>query len=235
MRRPGFFRSVSGHRAGSPPWTVRGLLARRPRLDEDQLVGLASDHPLVRATEALRCAARQWNHVAAVFVGSGIARAEGARWASSLACSAGGVLVMLSLLLAVRIQARRDRVIDVILEGREDLPVAVVQRKRCRLVSERNRAGLARSLEEMARDARAPRTGRAWLVPPLFEPRVVAQVADELLELGVLLRTERVSARGVAYLERLVSKATSALYGRDVAGLREQLRRARELLKERER
>ena len=167
-----------------------------------------------------------------MLVGSGIACAEGRRWAVGLTCSAGGVLVVLSLLLAVRIQTRRDRVTDVILEGREDLPVATVQRERRRLVSKGNRAGLARSLEETARDAGAPRNTRAQLVPPLFEPQVVARVADELRELSAVLRAGGVSARGVASLERLVSHATSPLYGRDVAALRDELRRAHELLKE---
>lgn len=62
--------------------------------------------------------------------------------------------------------------------------------------------------------------------------RIVAQVADELRELGAVLRAGGVSARGVASLERLVSHATSPLYGRDVAALRDELRRAQELLKE---
>ena len=74
-------------------------------------------------------------------------------------CAArGGVLVVLSLVFAVRVQARRDCVTHVILEGREDLPVAVAQRERRRLVSDRHRLGLARSLEEMVREAAAPRT-----------------------------------------------------------------------------
>jgi hypothetical protein len=79
----------------------------------------------------------------------------------------------LSVLLAVRVQARRDCVTDVILEGSEELPVAVVQRERRRLLSDRNRVGLARSLEELAREVAAPRTGRVRLVPALCEPRFV--------------------------------------------------------------
>jgi hypothetical protein len=164
--------------------------------------------------------------------GSVIARAEGGRWAAGLVCSAGAVLVVLSLLLAARVQARRDCVIDVILDGGEALPVAVVQRARRRLVSSRNRVWLAQSLEEMAREAAATRTGRVRIVPSLFEPRVVAQVADELLELRALLRTGQVSARGVASMERLVGYATSPLYGRDVAALRAELCRVLGLLKE---
>lgn len=233
MRRPGFFRLVSGCGAGSSSWRGRGFRAGRASVEEDgRIVGVRRDHPLARATDAVRCTGRQWNQVAAALVGSVIARAEGGRWASGLVCSAGGVLVVLSLVFAVRVQARRDCVTDVILEGREDLPVAVAQRERRRLVSDRHRLGLARSLEEMVREAAAPRTGRVRLVLPLFEPRVVAQVADELLELGGVLRTGRMSAHGVACLERLVSHATSPLYGHDVVALRAELRRVRGPLKE---
>jgi hypothetical protein len=65
----------------------------------------------------------------------------------------------------------------------------------------------------------------------VFEPPVVAQVADELQELGAALRTDAVSARGVALpRERLVSRATSPLYGHDVAALNEELCRVRRLL-----
>jgi hypothetical protein len=234
MRRPGLFDWVSGDRAGSPPWTRRRLLGRRSRVASDggPVVGVRPDHPLARATDALRCTARQWNHVAAVVCGAVIARAEGGRWASGLVCSAAVVLAVLSMLLAMRWQARRDCVTGVILKGEEDLPVGVVQRERCRLVSYRNRAGLARRLEEIAREAAAPRTSRVRLVPPLFELGVVLQVADELRELGAVLRTGCVSARGVARLERLVSHASSPLYGNDVAALNQELCRARGLLRE---
>ena len=147
-------------------------------------------------------------------------------------CDAGGVLVVLSLLLVARAQRRRDSVTHVILGGAEGLRVAIVQRQRRRLLSQRHLVGVARSLEEMAHQAAAPKTGPVRLVPPLFEPRVVVQVADELIELGALLRAGRVSARGVAYLERLVSHSTSPLYGRHASVLYDELDRAQQLLKE---
>lgn len=59
---------------------------------------------------------------------------------------------------------------DAIVEGSEDLPVAVVQWPRHRLVSARHRLGLARSLEELAREAAAPSAERVRLVLPLLEP-----------------------------------------------------------------
>ena len=130
MRRPGFFRLISGRGADPPPRKVRVLHVGRLRLRHERHLGdLRRDHPLARASEAVRCTGRQWNHVAAMLVGSVIARAQGGRWASGLVCSAGGVLVVLSLLLLIRVQARRDCVTDAILEEGEDLPVAVVQRR----------------------------------------------------------------------------------------------------------
>jgi hypothetical protein len=191
------------------------------------------DYPLARATEALRCTGRQCNHVAAVLIGSAIARAQGGRWASGLVLSSGGVMAVLSLLLALRLQARRDGVTAVILDGREDLPIAAVQRERSRLLSDRNRVGLARRLEELAREAAARHARGVRLVPPLFEPPIVAPFADELRELAAALRTGHVSARCVARLEMLVTHATSPLYRHDVTALHDELRRVRALLKER--
>ena len=68
-------------------------------------------------------------------------------------------------------------------------------------------------------------------VTPLpFEPRVLMLAAGELRDVIGLLRTEGVSARGVARAERLVERAVSPLYGQDVGALREELRRVRDLL-----
>jgi hypothetical protein len=237
MRRPGLFRLRIGHRAGSPPRTIPGFGARRPRKhDGHQLVGVRRDHPLARVAEALRCTAHQWNHVAAVLIGSVIARAQGERWASGLVVSSGGVLVALSLLLAVRVQTRRDCVTALILDGREDLPVAVLQRERRRLLSPIAIASCWRGVWRswLARRQRLG-PGGVRLVPPLSEPRVVAPFTDELRELAAVLRTGQVSALSVARLERLVTHATSPLYGHDVRALCEELRRVRALPTERAR
>jgi hypothetical protein len=56
-------------------------------------------------------------------------------------------------------------------------------------------------------------------------------VADEILEVIGLLRRPNASARGVARVERLVERALSPLYGRDVDALREELWRVRDLLR----
>ncbi len=232
MRRPDFFRHSRGRVAGSLPWSGKERRAQRVSADR-ALDGLRGDHPLVRQTEALCCTARQWINVAAVLTGSVIARAEGGRWAAGLVLSAAGVLAILSSLLGMRVQARRDCVTELIIEGNEDLPVRVVQRTRHRLVSARNRRGLARYLEQLADEGVAYRSGRAQRVVPLYEPRVLAQVVNELRELSTALQTGHVSARGVASVDRLVRHATSPLYGGDVVALRQELGRVRALLRDR--
>ena len=194
-------------------------------------VGLRAGHPLSRTTVAVRYTFRQWVHVAAAEIGSVIALMEGGRWALSMACSAAGVLLILSVLLAVHLQRERDLAIELILEGRETVPVAAVQHQCRRLVSERTRHGLAGSLEEILRDALADRRLQLRPAPRLSEPMVVRAVANELGDVIVSLRTEEVSARGVAQAERLVEHAVSPLYGHDVSVLRAELSHIRKRLR----
>ena len=77
---------------------------------------------------------RQWVHVAAVLTGSVIARIEGREWAGPLAGSAASVLLILTVLVAAHKQRERDCAIELVLEGRETVPIAAVQRQRRRLL-----------------------------------------------------------------------------------------------------
>ena len=191
---------------------------------------LRSDHPLLRATEAVHYTGRQWVHVAAVLTGSVIARIEGREWAGPLAGSATIVLLILTVLVAAHKQRERDCAIELVLEGRERVPIAAVQRQRRRLLSDQTRNGLAGNLEDLIQQA-ASRSRRQMRVTPLpFEPTVLTMAAGELRDVIGLLRAEGVSARGVARAERLVERAVSPLYGQDVGALREELCRVRDLL-----
>ena len=193
-------------------------------------VGLRSDHPLLRASEAVHCTGRQWVHIAAVLTGSVIARLEGRQWAGPLAGSAAIVLLILTVLVAAHKQRERDCAIELVLEGHETVPIAAVQRQRRRLLSEQTRHGLSGHLEDLIRQA-ANRSRLQVRVTPLpFDPTVFMMAAGELRDVIGLLRTDGVSARGVARAERLVERAGSPLYGQDVAALREELRRVRDLL-----
>ena len=140
------------------------------------------------------------------------------------------MLLILTVLVAAHKQRERDCAIELVLEGRESVPIAAVQRQRRRLLSDQTRNGLAGNLEDLIRQA-ANRSSVQMRVTPLpFEPTVVRLVAGELRDVIGLLRAEGASARGVARAERLVERAVSPLYGQDVGALREELRRVRDLL-----
>ena len=193
-------------------------------------VGLRSDHPLLRTTEAVHYTGTQWVHVAAVLTGGVIARIEGREWAGPLAFSAAIVLLILTVLLAAHKQRERDCAIELVLEGREGIPIAAVQRQRRRLLADQTRNDLAGNLEDLIRQAASRPRVQMRVTPLPFEPTVVRLVAGELRDVIGLLRAEEVSARGVARAERLVERAVSPLYGQDAGALREELRRVCDLL-----
>jgi hypothetical protein len=141
---------------------------------------LRSDHPVLRATEAVHYTGRQWVHVAAVLAGSVLARIEGREWAGPLAGSAASVLLILTVLVPVHKQRERECAIELVMEGGGRVPIAAVQRQRRRLLAEQTRNGLAGNLEDLIRQA-ASRLRRQMRVTPLpFEPMVVRVVAGEL-------------------------------------------------------
>jgi hypothetical protein len=136
--------------------------------------------------------------------------------------------VVLGCRLFVLEQRRRQECVALIVEGREDLPLDAVARERGRLASPRNRARLARAIEELARPqpfGAHPRTAR----PPL-DARVVGPVRPQLHELAQQLARDDVSTRGVALLELLISSPMSALYGSEPERLKREVGRARYLL-----
>ena len=87
---------------------------------------------------------RQWVNVAAVLTGSVIARLEGGAWAAPLAVSAASVLLILTILLALFEQDKRDCALELILAGDEATAIAAVQRQRRRLLSARTASACRR-------------------------------------------------------------------------------------------
>jgi hypothetical protein len=140
------------------------------------------------------------------------------------------VLVGISAIAAGRAQDRRDCAVDLIIEGQGALPIKIVQRQRRRLVRNRTRRTLARTLQSMTEQTLRRHT------PAAFSPRVslhrplIIAVQDELRTVSKLLRSRRAGVRGVAFCERLLTDGDSPLYGRDLAALRARLRRGRMLL-----
>ena len=131
--------------------------------------------------------------------------------------------------LVLRASARRDIVLDLIVDGREALPLRSVARERRRLLDRRHRVLLARALDALREEAAIPLVRRSSPLP-LYSRRVVAAVAPELEETAQALRRSDASVRGVALSERLLSGHDSPLYGDDADRLREELRRVRFLL-----
>ncbi|HET7048535.1 MAG TPA: hypothetical protein VFI54_09740 [Solirubrobacteraceae bacterium] len=168
--------------------------------------------------------------MAAVLVGSVIALVEGRVWAPTVAGGAAIVLVGLTVIASARQQHKRDVALDMILGGEELLAIADVQRQRHRLLCQRTRAMLASNLEEIIEQATRYQKLQVRLVRPLFQRRVVASVADDLRLIIGLLLADDATARGVAACERLITHACSPLYGQDVALLRRELCRVRDML-----
>ena len=191
---------------------------------------LGPDHPLVRAVEMVSTATRQSIVIATVFAGSVVAVCAGARSAASIAASAGIVLVGVVIRGAAFRQRESDRAIDLILQGRETLPVTAIQRQQRRLIDPRTRLGLARAFETVISQATVRPKLRTRGTIPLFEVRVVAPVRAELAAVAALLREACPVALGVARAERLLTDGRSPLYGQSVQALCDELQHVRRLL-----
>jgi hypothetical protein len=185
-------------------------------------------HPLVRTIEALSAVVRQCVVVVVLLAGGLIAAASGAVWGFPVAGSAALVLLFLAMAGGLLLQRRRAVVIALIAAGDEDVPLRVVERERRRLLSRRMRTALARSLDALVAEAKNP---PAIPSRPLFNPTVVAQVAPELREVAVLLRSETPDARAVVLVWRLICDGVmSPLHRGDADELRAELARIRFML-----
>jgi hypothetical protein len=227
MKRPGFIRSAAT--AGRHRRDENHARQRRERFRSCNEI-LGPDHPLVAAIEAVHTVLHQSLAVGAVLVVSLTAVGEGDSWASAFAGSAAIVLLGLGIYAALLQQDKRDRVLDLIVEGREGVPVRAVQRQRRRLLAPRTRRTLAGSLHAVILDAsKDGRTSRFVARVPV-DVLVVAAVAPELREVIVLLGADQIAARGVAAIERLLTDGGSALYRHEAEPLRDELHRIRYLL-----
>lgn len=191
---------------------------------------LGPDHPLVRVTEALDRVVRQALSVAALLAGSIMALSDGVAWAGPLVVSAALVLSGLMVVVVALELGKRDRALELIIDGRESLPLAAVERQRRRLLAPRTRAALARSFEGMIREASHPPKVPVRGIRPLFDRGVVARVAPELRRVNALLRADHAPARGVALAKLLLTDGASPLYGHQIEPLRDELHRVRHLL-----
>jgi hypothetical protein len=191
---------------------------------------LGSEHPFTRANDALAVFRRQAGAVGLLLLGSTVALIFGAGQAISLVIGAAIVALALAALAGEQWDRRRFAARQLVLDGRESLPLPPVQRERRRLLEARTRHYVARSFERVLQHVTRRPAPIPPSVRPLFDVGTVSSVTEDLREIVKLLHTGVAQARGVALAERLLTEGISPLYGYDAIALRDELRRVRYLL-----
>jgi hypothetical protein len=191
---------------------------------------LGTEHPFTRADDTLAVFRRQAGAVGLVLLAGIAALIAGFGQAVTFLIGSAVVLLVLTVLAGEQWDRRRFAARQLVLDGREGLPLAPVQRERRRLLEARTRHYVARSFERVLQHV----TRRPAPVPPsvrpLFDVGTVASVTEDLREIVRLLHAGVAHARGVALAERLLTEGISPLYGYDAIALRDELRRVRYLL-----
>jgi hypothetical protein len=190
---------------------------------------LGPGHPLVHVADDRRVMGEQTIVVAVLLTASLLAVLAGVSEARAVVAAAVAVQLAVTWRLVLRASAERDLVLDLVAEGRGDLPLRSVARGRRRLGDPGHRARLARALDALRDEAATPLVRRSSRLP-LYCRRVVVAVAPELDHVAQALRRGDASVRGVALGERLLSAHDSPLYADDVDRLRDELGRIRFLL-----
>jgi hypothetical protein len=173
-------------------------------------------------------AADQCVAVSALLVAGVLAVIAGLAVGAPLAIAAASVLAVLLVKIGASTTARDRRALELIGEGRGDLPQPAVVRMRRRVLDPVQRERLARSLDVLRAEAALP-VGRCHWMRPVYDPRVVRTVSGELAEVARLVREDG-GLRGLARAERLVGDGCSALYGSSEEALRQELCQIRFLL-----
>jgi hypothetical protein len=189
---------------------------------------LGPDHPLARADSRLRTLRAQLAVTAALGVLSLLASMLLGSPALHLAVGAAALSLVLAGGLQLARASLRERALELIVSGREELPLPAVESERDRLSDRRYRRRLARTLDVITAE---PST-RDWWAPIAANRDAVHGSHAELAEVARLLRDlPDVRARGVALVTCLVRDgATSPLYQGPAPRLREELGRIRHVL-----
>jgi hypothetical protein len=167
--------------------------------------------------------------VAAVQLGALALWWVNASYARALTLGAGVVQMALGLRWASLRVERREQCLELVIAGREDLPLAAVARERRRLGSPRRQAQLATCLENLA-DVATHKPCRRERQRPIHSRRVLTAAEPDLRGVVTRLRAGGGELRGVALLDRLITSGASPLYGESVDPLREELARGSYLL-----
>jgi hypothetical protein len=215
----------------SPPPPL-GARPRKPRSEQAASdcrlaeAMLGRGHPLIailRLSETVR--EQVWT--VAGFQVAGVLLLWKQPLAVPLALAGGVVLIALGLRILCLESQKRAACRQLIIEGRERLPLPSMRRELRRLEDNNHRHALAGSIDKLANEASHPPRARPH---PIYRPAVVGAVAGQLREIAALVDANDTPVRGVAHIEWLITAGQSPLYGSDVAPLREELTRARYLL-----
>jgi hypothetical protein len=183
---------------------------------------LGAGHPLVAVLGSCHAAAQTLAAGAALQVAAVGLWVAGVAFGRALGVAAGLMQLVVAMRWATLRLERRDLCLDLLVEGRDHVPLRPLARERRRLLDPEHRRRLARSLEALG----DPRSGR-W---PLCSRRLLAATKPQLREVAALLREDQANPRGIALVDRLLTRGESPLYGQDAALLRDELARARYLL-----
>jgi hypothetical protein len=206
--------------------TARLLHPPHEEVLADALLG--ADHPLVRVLRRRAELLEQSRVVAAVLAASIVALADGLSASLALVIAAAIFESALACDAAMQSCRKRDGVLELIVQGRGDLPLPAIACERRRLLDHGHQQHLAGWLDAIRNEDEHPvRVRRA---PPICSVRVIAAAAPDLATIAELLRSEDAGLRGVAATQRLLVDGTSSLYGHDENRLREELHRIRFLL-----
>lgn len=192
---------------------------------------LGPEHPLARADSRLRTLRAQLAVTVVLGLSSLAASLVLGPTALHLAMGAAALSVVLLGGVLLARSSLRDRALELIANGREELPLPAVESERNRLSDRAYRRRLARTLDVLAADP-GP---HEWWSPIAANRDAVHGSHAELTEIARLLRElPNVRARGVALVTRLVRDgATSPLYQGPAPRLREELGRIRHVLVQR--
>jgi hypothetical protein len=215
-----------------PPFAAHRRLRTVGQPGSDRSVAeglLGAGHPLAGALRRSKTGFEQLVWVTAVQA-AGVVFLFG-NHGFGLFLAIAGLVVQLALacrLAALRAR-RRELCLELIIGGRQGLPLACLERESRRLLEPRTLERLARSVDEIATIAARPLPVHP-ANRPLFNVCVIRRVAPELRQIASLLRGAAPCARGVAAVEWLLTSSATPLYGPEVEPLRQELGRARYLL-----
>ena len=184
---------------------------------------LGSEHPLARALRDSQAAIDQLLVLTVVDASAAGFVSGGAPIGLPLLVSS----ILVQVAIALRLILLRDQVRDesrqLIIAGGAPSALACIQRERLRLVDPHNRVRLARTIEDLVERA----TATNLATRPFLDLCLACRLAPELRDVASLLRADTADPSGVALVERLVTEATSPLYGTHENALREELDRIR--------